>query len=112
MWCWQPPYREVWFLSQRHTAMLTPILSDPAIDIASSGEPTPTPGLCYYSTLPSLLPHPSPTPTQHRTISVLVGGEGKELLLGVWPSASHLIDMMSINSHNNHMKQDFEKQVN
>lgn len=46
MWLQQAPYRqrnrEMWHLSPRHTAMLSPTLSDPVIDIAS---PMKAPGL-------------------------------------------------------------------
>lgn len=64
MWRPQPLYRqrnrEVWHLSLRHTAVLSPILSDPTIHIASSRKAL---GLLLQHCLPFLLPHPFPTPT-------------------------------------------------
>lgn len=42
MWCWQAHYRqrnrEIWHLSPRHTTVVSPVLSDPAMNLASSRE--------------------------------------------------------------------------
>lgn len=63
--------------------MLSPVLSHPTVDVASSwGRQGPWAALTAYS-LPSLLP--PPYPTLQRNISVPVSGQGKEHLLGHGP---------------------------
>ena len=78
-WCWQPPYRwrnsEVWHLSPRHATELSPVLSNPAIDIASSREPRQIASVA--------IPHPSfpDSAEEHLSVGGWARQEGKKLLL-------------------------------